>query len=224
MKPNVEDAKREWEYIYNVTGIANIYSEDDIVDYFRYLKAEGVDWDAGCTRLVCWRKDGDYVFKIDMENESAYSGNYRVNCSSTPEKNTADESFTEHELSIYQDACAEGLGDLFAWEEYLGVYPIEDGYIHIYTMERVEIDYDKNMADSRESFESTHSVEECAEVPEYYFSDEDYMLKLAQAEWNDDALFEDFSRFIESVDLNDLHAGNWGRKNGRLVVTDYAGF
>ena len=61
-------------------------------------------------------------------------------------------------------------------------------------------------------------------MPEYYFSDEDYMLKLAQAEWNDDALFEDFTRFIENVDLNDLHAGNWGRKNGRLVVTDYAGF
>lgn len=224
MKPNVEDAKREWEYIYNVAGIANIYSEDDIVDYFRYLKAEGIDWDAGCTRVVCWRKYGEYVFKIDMEYESGYSGDYKVNCVPTSEKDTTYDSPTEHELNIYKDACAEGLGDLFAWEEYLGAYPIEDGYIHIYTMERVEIDYDKNTADSRESFESTHSIEECAEVPVYYFSDEDYMLKLAQAEWNDDALFEDFTRFIENVNLNDLHAGNWGRKNGRLVVTDYAGF
>lgn len=220
MKPNVEDAKREWEYIYNVMGISNLKSETNIEDYFYNTVHEGVEWDSGCTRLVCWRKYGEYVFKIDM----GYEFDIKLNCTPTPEKDDSYDSPTEHELGIYMDACAEGLGDLFAWEEYLGAYPIEDGYIHIYTMERVEIDYDKNMADSRESFESTHSVEECAEVPEYYFSDEDYMLKLAKVEWNDDALFEDFSRFIANVDLNDLHAGNWGRKNGRLVVTDYAGF
>lgn len=224
MKPNIEDAKREWEYIYNVAGIANVGVEDDIINYFRCLKSEGIDWDAGCTRLVCWRKYGEYVFKIDMEYESTYNGDYKVNYTPTSEKNTTYDSFTENELNYYKSACAEGLGDLFAWEEYLGAYRIMNGYIHIYTMERVDINYDKNTAASKENFESTHSIEECAEVPEYYFSDEDYMLALAKSEWNDDALFEEFMEFIRCTEINDLHAGNWGRRNGKLIVTDYAGF
>ena len=109
--------------------------------------------------------------------------------------------------------------------------------ITIYAMERIECGYD-NISDDSYNY---HYAEFCREKGldpaddesreayyddrEYDESDEEGMVVYAVStwggKWND---YAELFKFMKEHYINDMHAGNWGYRGGKLVMCDYGGF
>ena len=195
----------------------------DVMNMFSDITVE-----YGATRIVIIQDDVPYVLKIqDDDSEFDYGKN---------------------EVTVYQKAAEQGLEKYFAWvmKAFTLILPFEyraddsDEMIHseakrdIYVMERCDMDEDvmtQNSIDhAYHAWLAEEKLEDCQEsrekwedeCDEGYLSNQEAMLEYAEDEWGDAAW--DVSEFLDSMYVNDCHSGNFGWRNGELVICDYAGY
>lgn len=173
----------------------------------------GIDVFCGQTRAVFIDDDENrFVLKVQ------YSDNDGVD-------------YCASEAWAYQKACDQNLGQFFAAIACVGKFE----NLSLYVMEKCDVDEDhtgslseecyyrywlaeNHLTDSEETKEQFYD-----EVDDYEYHNSDGMLNFAETEWG----YEDANRvrdFLDFYQINDCHVGNWGWRDGELVITDYAGF
>ena len=167
----------------------------------------------GCTRFVFWDANkSDQVFKMNVD----------VN----------DIDYGRQEEYVYNKAVEAGVAECFAWIHKI----IDNGMRSIYAMPYCIVDCYKMSSDSYEyharqycdgmGYDFDHLTDDQrSEVDDMVdgYSDSDGMMDYVSNSFDSD-IYDLFCSFVDDIDLNDLHCGNWGYLNGQLVVVDYAGF
>ena len=135
------------------------------------------------------------------------------------------------EAWAYQKVCDQNLEQFFAAIAFIGKFK----NLPLYVMEKCDVDEDKNSSLSEKHYynewrasnnltDSEAAMEQFYdEVDESEYQDTEGMLDFAAAEWG----YKDAQRvrvLWELYQINDCHVGNWGWRDGELVITDYAGF
>ena len=155
----------------------------------------------GATKLVITISEANnWVFKIPLHD---YKSNY-----------------CQLEVEIYEMAQKENISEFFAPCYFLENY---DG-VEIYVMARADVTYGRLYSDlyerlsnegrtDEEATEILEEVEDCSEYVEWLFP---YYANCEK--------FEALSNFLEDAGVNDLHSGNIGYINDRVVFIDYSGF
>ena len=186
----------EFEELYN------ILIKD--VDFISFLKKENnnllskdseeYNYNYGATKVCFWLDEGEWVFKVDLR----------------------DVSYCRIEYENYIKAVENGLEDYFA-----ECFPIKkiNGTI-FYAMERAYVNEDHNSETLYNNMIKAYGEEET----EDFFEDSD-----SQSEGEEliSYYIDDFGKFIDFCQLNninDLHIGNIGFKNGQLKIIDYSGY
>ena len=173
----------------------------------------GVDAFCGQTRAVFVDDDEDrFVLKVQ------HSDNDEVD-------------YCASEAWAYQKACDQNLGQFFAAIACVGKFE----NLSLYVMEKCDVDEDKNSSLSEKHYyndwlASNNLTDSEAAMEQFYdevdgseYQDTEGMLDFAATEWD----YKDAQRvrvFLELYQINDCHYGNWGWRDGELVITDYAGF
>lgn len=199
------------------------YQKDKIEQGF-----DDINIECGATRMVVIQEDSPYVLKIQYDN-SVYD-------------------YGKNEVTIYQKATERGLEKYFAWvmKAFTLILPFEyrakdsNEMIHsetkrdIYVMEKCDMDNDemiqKSIDHAYHVWLNEEKLEDCQEslekwedeCDEDYLSDQEAMLEYAEEEWGEAAW--DVSEFLDSMYVNDCHSGNFGWRNGELVICNYAGY
>ena len=190
------------------------YAGFDINDpwSFESLDVPELWFATGATRLVIGMNDyPDYVAKIALTEE--------------------DEKYNIHEVELYQAAEREGLGEHFGWCAEIYDY----GARSVYAMEYLDCNYEEMDSESYEWGYERYCAEEnldsanadSQEAFENYFWSSGSCNSLV-LDWFEDKLTglvaAKFDRFVCDHDIKDIHPGNCGRRNGQLVLCDYAGY
>ena len=176
----------------------------------------------GCTKFVIGDGNNDYVIKFQppcVENEGY--------------------DYCGREVEIYNAAMENGFEDKFAWTDFLFDYHFNESIcVPVYVMEWCQCSYDM-IDDEMDDWHytkycSSHHTEKNDDMLEEYLnSDErcnkDYdqrMMEWAFSVWGLDYDSEDyaFCEFMRRMFINDIHAGNWGWCNNKLVLVDYSGY
>jgi hypothetical protein len=174
----------------------------------------------GATKFVIGDDDHDYVIKIQPPAISSFD-------------------YCGREVEVYNEAVAAGYADKFAWTAKLFDYDFSDCVcLPIYVMEWCQCSYD--MID--DEMDDWHYTRFCSsngitkgedDAYERYTDsrdncDESYserMLEWAFDCWGGEySPSSDFVIFMRNMFINDIHAGNWGWCNNRLVLVDYSGY
>lgn len=198
-------------------------NEDGEKDMDQYLSNHNA-WSAyGATRIVFGYDDDEYIIKIqtNLDNDDFDYGAREVE---------TYEAAVEAKLDKYFAGCALLFHYTFTWGSRSFRLPV-------YIMKRCNCSYDQISDDSYNYHYSKYCEESGRDGNEdetrdlFYdeyeenYDSTDGMLMYAMTTWNED--YEDWAplyRFISDWQINDLHAGNWGYVDGRLVLTDYAGY
>ena len=173
----------------------------------------GVDAFYGQTRAVFVDDDEDrFVLKVQYRDND--EGDY---CAS--------------EAWAYQKACDQNLGQFFAAIACVGKFE----NLPLYVVENCDVDEDHTGSLSEECYyrhwlAENNLTDSEATMEQFYdevdgdeYCNSDGMLNFAEIEWG----YEDANRvrdFLDFYQINDCHVGNWGWRDGELVITDYAGF
>lgn len=199
------------------------YDMDDV--YGAWKRSDEMEdnncWFAnGCTRFIIGDDNCDYIIKIQRPFDNIDYG--------------------EIECGIYQDAVAAGYADRFVWCEHLMDYEYDGAEgcetIKVYVYKYAQCSYEMISDDSYDYHYRSYCDQEGLDYDnddsreEWYNRDGDYtstraMLEFAENFWHitRDEL-KQFVAFLDEHHVNDLHCGNWGYDDNRLVLTDYAGF
>ena len=181
-------------------------------------------WTAsGCTKFVIGDDNCDYIIKFCPCNEGY--------------------DYCAREVEIYEEAVRAGYADKFAWCAKLFDYDF-NGYtnLDVYVMEWCQCSYDM-IDDEMDDYHFTkyctsHNIDKKADgaYDEYnskarYSSDYDErMMEWAYSVWGLDynapvaPETDTIAKFMRRMFINDIHAGNWGWCNNKLVLTDYSGY
>ena len=186
---------------------------DDAADHY------GIWTGSGATKLVIGDDNCDYIIKF------------------CPNPDMMD--YCEREVEIYEEAVRAGYADKFAWCAKLFDYDFNDSIcLPVYVMEWCQCSYDM-IDDEMDDWHYTKycsdlGVEKGDEVFTQYCSegrnDKDYqerMMEWAYSVWGLDYHNGDdyaFCNFMKEMYINDIHAGNWGWCNNKLVLVDYSGY
>lgn len=177
----------------------------------------GVYAASGCTRMVFWEEDSDFVYKVAIDPTEC--------------------DYSKSEVFIYNHAVDEGLEEFFAWTAKAAEWETEYGIVPIYVMRRCECDSD---ALTNSSYRYAYS-EYCREegYDEWALTDEQKDDVDNHVDWDEcgdtesilNYIYEVYGRrasdlidFIDRYNINDTHAGNWGTYNGALILIDYGGY
>lgn len=120
------------------------------------------------------------------------------------------------EAQIYQEACGAHLEQFFVPCKKIG----EISSLEVFEMELVDVgeelvtsDMWRKCSDSMSSEEIVNVIDEdCGFVESlfpFYYSNEE---------------ITQLYKFISELEINDLHSGNIGYENGRIVIIDYSGY
>ena len=79
-----------------------------------------------------------------------------------------------------------------------------------------------------QTYIAEEGLEDCDRSRDKYYSDGKYRLSCeerifiwAESIWGN---LEYLKKFLRNMSVNDLHAGNWGWCNNRIVLVDYSGY
>ena len=188
------------------------------------INSTGIWVENGATRLIVGTKDKDYILKI--QPPYADVGNF---------------DYCAQEAEIYAEAVKCGFSDKFAWCEHLLNYDLGDMSLPVYIMEWCDCSYNKvyDVMDSwhYSKYCTTHGVARTKKTYEDYRKShkenyEGYSKRMI--EWAYDCWGLDYNapigndltmvQFMCMMYIGDIHAGNWGWRDGRLVLVDYAGY
>lgn len=209
-------AKELMERLVNESAFEQVLNRElTVIDWARSKEARtmpNLNWSKGASRFVFWENDSPYVFKWQ----------YIID----------DIDYCASEAYIYQKAAEYGIGACFAWTAKVCDY----GGAAIYAMEKCKVDSIKLSDDSYDfhwklacdnlGYDPDNLTDEQAEDvgdEMYDYNDTDGLIDFAGEFW-DAIIIEDLRDFVEEYGLCDLHSGNWGYLDGRLVLTDYAGY
>lgn len=170
----------------------------------------------GASRLVIWDTECcDYVLKIALNEDY--------------------EKYCQREVEIYQAAVREGMADNFAWCMCYAEPCMDDDFYNagIYVMEYVDCDSD-TVYDSawRHGYEEycemkgfdSSLYDHCDEFDRWNCAEEEDMILECIGASMSDNTFKMFNRFLYDWRVSDIHSENAGFLNGKMVLTDYAGW
>ena len=218
MRHSIVDIRKEFEEICETlastdfVGFLNRVGED-YMEFYKWKdrywaecnqdNVGGIDFGAGCTRLVIIPPASNYVFKIQYDDSDPVD-------------------YCRNERYVYSQAVERGCEEFFAWIECIGTY----GSVSVYAMEKVEVNEERNSDDSY-IYHAERWKEECGEDedPEYYgedYDDHDGMIEYAIAHNGDRMKIAE--QLIYDLGVNDLHSANWGYRGEVLVAVDYGGY
>lgn len=164
---------------------------------------DGIYFGSGCTRLVVFSAESNYVFKMQWDS-------------------TETVDFCRNECYVYSKAVERGCEEFFAWIDCIGKY----GSVLVYAMEKVEVNEDRNSDDSYTYHANRwHEEHEDEDEEEMYLDDYDDhggMLEYALA--NNGGNMQDAVDLIHELGVNDLHSANWGYRGDVFVAVDYGGY
>ena len=179
----------------------------------------GLQFSNGATRLVMWSEDEEYVIKIQFNEDHEYYGN----------------NYNELELAAYNAAVENGWEDMFAPIAKLFDYSFTDSIrVGVYAMAYCDCDqYGIEDETYRRSFDKY--CKEYGRDPEDRETQEEFSDDWCEYDGNyiESALsyngyqehdYDKFCDFLRNQRINDLHSGNWGYLDGRLVLVDYSGY
>ena len=178
-------------------------------EHLEDMEEMGVELFCGATRVVISSCDDDWVLKFDIQH---------------PDHTC---SYNEREAENFKKACEAGLDEYFAAMYYIG----EVCGVKVYAQEKVNMDEDKVSDEWTNYLVSCGDYDECETDEEKYEAasydtynmdqDERVYAMLGSGCESDKVIC-----FLDDNSINDLHAANWGYRNGNLepVMVDYAGF
>lgn len=218
MRHSIVDIRKEFEEICETlastdfVGFLNRVGEDYTEFYKwkdRYWEEQykdnvgGIDFGAGCTRLVIIPPASNYVFKIQYDDSDSVD-------------------YCRNERYVYSQAVKRGCEEFFAWIECIGTY----GSVLVYAMEKVEVNEDRNSDDSytyhANRWHEEHKGEDEDEMYIDDYDDHDGMIEYAIARNGDRMRIAE--QLIYDLGVNDLHSANWGYRGEVLVAVDYGGY
>ena len=178
-------------------------------------------WTAsGATKFVIGDDNCDYIIKFCPDG--------------------CDYDYCAREVEVYEEAVRAGYADKFAWCAHLFDYDFNESFcLPVYVMEWCQCGY--NMIDDEmddyhfTKYCASHNIDKEADgaYDEYsskarYGGDYDEkMMEWAFSVWGLDYHNPEhyaFCNFMKEMFINDIHAGNWGWCNNKLVLTDYSGY
>ena len=190
--------------------------QQDAADHY------GIWVGTGATKFVIGDDNCDYVIKFQP-----------------PYADGGDFDYCAREVEVYEEAVRAGYADKFAWCAHLLDYDIDGDTLPIYVMEWCKCDYDM-IGDEMDDY---HYTKFCASNGIAKGEDDAYdkyidsknkepycyqerMMEWAFSVWGLDYHSEDYAlcNFMKRMSINDLHSGNWGWCDNRLVLTDYSGY
>jgi hypothetical protein len=152
---------------------------------------------SGACKGVIVFDDTDWVIKFDYYGEDSYC---------------------KIEADNYRYAVEEGLAHYFAETRFI----TQVDCVSFVIQEKCECD-ESDIYDSLHQYVKETYDEECSEYSEASLWEE---VESICANGCVHEMFHDkaLNAFVCRYYINDLHAGNFGRVNGRIVMTDYSGF
>ena len=157
----------------------------------------------GCTRLVVFSADSNYVFKIQYDTSDPVD-------------------YSRNERYVYSRAKELGCEEYFAWVDCIGRY----GSVLVYAMEKVEVNEDQNSEDSYlyhvEQWHEEHDDEDEDDMDLGEYDDHFGMIEYAIA-YNGGNMSK-AADLLSELGVNDLHSGNWGYRGRTFVAVDYGGY
>ena len=178
----------------------------------------GIWTGSGATKFVIGDEHCDYIIKFCPQDEGF--------------------DYCAREVEIYKEAVRAGYADKFAWCEHLFDYDFNESMnLDVYVMEWCQCSYDM-IDDEMDDWHytqycSSHNLNKGDDAFEKYCSEgrdnKDYqerMMEWAFSVWGLDYHGEDYAicNFMKRMYINDIHAGNWGWHNNKLVLVDYSGY
>jgi hypothetical protein len=234
MAHNIEQLREEFKslmdtlmYKYNLKDYLDCTPEEIDMNWKEGAQAEddlGI-WSAcGCTKFVIGTPNDKYIIKFqpfsiddDTYNEDGFN-------------------YCAREVDVYKEAERAGFGDKFAWSEFLFDYEVDGWTIPMFVMEKCHCsscDISDDMDDWHYSkFCESAGVEKSDEAFHEYNSNYKYnksydsrMMEWACSVWGFvDTEAARIVEFMRDMCINDIHCGNWGWCDNRLVLTDYSGY
>lgn len=188
-------------------------------DYNKAAENLGIWTGTGATKFIIGDDNCDYIIKFSP-------------CIS-------DFDYCGREVEVYEEAEKAGHADKFAWCEYLFDYEFNDCFcLPVYVMEWCQCGYD--MIDDEmdeytfQRYCTLRGVDDNDNTREDYSNSDmrgeyqENMMVWAYSHWGLDYYApsdeNDIAKFMRKMFINDIHAGNWGWCNNRLVLVDYSGF
>lgn len=120
------------------------------------------------------------------------------------------------EAQIYQEARAMDLEQFFVPCKKIG----EISSLEVFEMELVEVGEDLVTSDMWQKCSGSMSDEEIVDVID---NDYGFVEALFPFYYSDEEMTRLFD-FISELEINDLHSGNIGYEDGRIVIIDYSGY
>lgn len=197
---------------------------EDIIDSWKECYeacSSGIFVEAGATKFVIGDDNCDYIIKF----QPPYTENDGFD-------------YCGREVEIYNAAKEAGFEDKFAWTDYLFDYDFNESIcLPIYVMEWCQCSYDM-IDDEMDDWHytrycSSHGIEKDDDAYEEYYdskNDDNETYSEQMLEWAFDCWGDEYSPssdlvvFMRDMFINDIHAGNWGWHDNRLVLVDYSGY
>ena len=189
------------------------YDECEMEDWhFDIVDKLGGRYSNGCSKIVLFFDEyPDIVVKIPFE------GIRYVDCDKDFEvvnERHFSQDYCSSELDIYYEALNVDLEDVFAEEAYIGCYH----GISLYAAERCSEYYFWSVKEPSE--DSKKKAEQI--LPSGYCEMKEYLPIIIEQYGEEFA--EKLVSFIEEFEINDLHNGNVGVKDGMFKFIDYSSY
>jgi hypothetical protein len=183
------------------TGEKDAYLEfrraNDNYFYFDFEgKSLGIELYFGATKAAIHVSDEPTIIKIGFSD-------YKVD-------------HAEREANIYTEACKKGVAEFFVPCHKIG--KIYGSFI--YEMDFVDADEELVTSDMWQKCSGTMSGEEISDAID---DDDCYIENLFPFYYSEEEMSKLYD-FLCELEINDLHSGNIGYLDGRIVLIDYSGY
>lgn len=202
----------------------------DSTPFYRICNELGITIKGGASRIVIIPKNGDYV--------------YKVNCSDV------QSDYCEMEKNIYDSAAQVGLSFAFAATERVDSIPFNFSFPFVDILLEMANDMNglsvteavENFDDEWDEYEGTLDFYRAIKIPEPFSCSSTEVSEFVQTSGRKSPLaerlviaerfYQDYgailyqkvSFFLEEHEVDDLHGGNVGILNNKLVLLDYCGY
>ena len=178
-----------------IARIGSEYIVDPPYNDTIYIR-DGITFESGVSKCAIVDKDYDYIVKFD----------------------TTGNEYCQKEADVYATARTMGIECMFAECEYLGRLDLDDNdYVYLYGYKKAKMTYRSRKIDANEEEELTPYADSPLRERN------DCIAADLLHDWGTE-LFEKLDWFCANNDINDLHNGNVGYVDGKLVLIDYSGF
>ena len=196
------------------------FTEDIFTSFVDNLPIDFIA-DSGATKAVIIPPKENFVIKIPFQGFIGECYNHDKECWEDEFVSYDNAYYSDSgwdyclsEVEIYMRAIEAGVQQIFAKTDFITTV---DGH-PIYIQEKAEIFNQRDHFHSREQLRKTRE-----KTKNYYCeANEDWLTDVL--EYYGEDIFLDFLRFVDDLQITDLHSGNLGYIDKRPVITDYSGY